>query len=138
MLFTHCRTMKDVQCTGVEGFKINKIGMEGIDGDLILKLKNPNNFGFFIYKSEFDVTYSGIHLGKARLDKNVRIRRNAEENYSFHLIKDFKDVNLLDVMKLLNGATFKNTIEVKGDLKVGKFYFKKRVPVDVKEKLGLN
>lgn len=138
VLLTSCGSMKEITCTGVKGFKINKIGMEGIDGDLILRLKNPNNFGFSIYKSEFDVTYSGIYLGKATLDKKVRIKRQSEEDYSFHLKKDFKDVNLVDVMKLLKGATFKNTVEVKGDLKVGKFYVRKRVPVDLKENLGLN
>lgn len=137
-LLTGCMNMKEVQCTGVKSFKVNKIGMEGIDADLFLGIKNPNSFGFSIYKSEFDVTYSGIYLGKAKLAKRVRIRGNAEETYGFHLTQDFKNVNLMDVMNLLKSATFKNTIEVKGDLKAGKFYVKKTIPVNVKEKLGLN
>jgi LEA14-like dessication related protein len=138
VLLVNCNNIKEIQCTGIKGFKINKIGMDGIDGDLILSLKNPNPYAFSIYKSEFDVTYSGIYLGKARLNKNVRIHRNAEENYSFNLKKEFKDVSLVDVMKLLNGASFKNSIEIKGELKAGRFFLKKKIPVDVKEKLGLN
>ena len=117
---------------------MNKINTEGIDADIILGIKNPNRLGFSIYKSTFDITYSGIYLGKAKLRKRVHIRANKEENYSFNLKNDFKDVNLMDVMKLLAGATFKNTIEVKGDLKVGKFYLKKKIPVNLKEKLGMN
>ena len=137
-VFSSCHDMKEVQCTGVKGFKVDRISTSGLEGDIILGVKNPNDFGFSIYRSEFDVTYSGVYLGKARLSKRVFIRRHAEENYNFHLVSDFKNVNLLDVMKLLNGASFKNLVEVKGDLKAGKFYMKKRFPVDLKEKINLN
>jgi LEA14-like dessication related protein len=133
-----CSGMKEVQCTGVKGFTVSRIDTKGIDGQVLLGVKNPNSFGFSIYKSEFDITYGGIYLGKAKLAKRVHIHKNAEETYEFHLTKDFKDINLLDVMKLLNGASLKNSIEVKGDLKVGKFLIKKKIAVDVKEKVKLN
>ena len=110
----------------------------GIDGDIMIGIRNPNNFGFSIYKSEFDVTYSGVYLGKAKLTKRVHIRANGEETYSFNLKNDFKGTNIMDVMKLLGGVTFKNSVEVKGDLKVGKIFIKKRIPVDIKERINLN
>jgi LEA14-like dessication related protein len=132
-----CRDFKQVQVTSIESFKINNIGVEGIDGDLMLKLKNPNSLGFSIYPSSFDVRYSNIYLGKAVLSKRVHIKRNAEEVYSFNLKSDFKNVTLLEVMKLLNGANFKNQLEVKGDLKAGKIWIKKAFPVDIQEKLSL-
>lgn len=139
LFFTSCRDIKEVQCTGVKGFKMNTLSMEqGIDGDILLGIKNPNTFGFSIYKSEFDVTYGGVYLGKAKLTKNVRIKRNAEEVYSFNLKNDLKGINVLDAMKLLNGAIFKSSIEVKGDLKVGKIFIKKRIPIAIKEKVSLN
>lgn len=138
-LFSGCRNIKEVQCTGVKGFKVNSMSAEeGIDGDILIGIKNPNAFGFSIYKSEFDVTYSGIYLGKAKLTKRVHINTNAEDVYSFNLKNDFKGVNVIDAMKLLSGAIFKNTIEVKGDLKVGKFLLKKKIAVDIKEKVKLN
>ena len=136
--FTSCRNYKEVQITGVKGFNVNKINAEGIDGDILIGIKNPNNFGFSIYKSEFDVNYSGVYLGKAKLTKRVRISANKEEVYSFNLKNDFKGANLSDVMKLLGGAMFKNTIEVTGNLKVGKFYVKKKIPVKISEKIKLN
>jgi len=136
--FSSCKDFKEVQCTGVKGFKVNTITTSGIDGDIMIGIKNPNTFGFSIYKSEFDVTYSGVYLGKAKLTKRVHINANTENTYSFNLKNDFKGANIMDVMKLLNGAVFKNSIEVKGDLKVGKLFIKKRIPVDVKEKINLN
>lgn len=138
LYFSSCKNLKELECTGVTGFKVNKISTEGIDGDIQLSIKNPNRVGFSIYKSEFDIRYSGVYLGKAKLHKKVHIKANKEEAYSFNIKNDFKDVNLIDVMKLLGGATFKNQIEVKGDLKVGKMYIKKKIPVDLKEKLSIN
>ena len=133
-----CKELKELQYTGVKGFKVNKISAEGIDADILLGIKNPNNYGFSIYKSNFDVTYSGIYLGKARLTKKVHINGNAEETYSFNLKSDFKNVNLTDVIRLLGGTSKKGTLEIKGDLKAGKFYLKKKFPVDVKEKVSLD
>lgn len=138
LLLFSCVDFQDVQCTGVRGFRVNRIGMEGIDADLILGIKNPNAFGFTIHKSEFDVKYSGINLGKARLTKKVRVNGNTEGDYSFNLNGDFRNLNVMDVMKLLNGASFKSVIEVKGNLNVGKLFVKKQIPVDIKEKISLN
>jgi hypothetical protein len=43
----------------------------------------------------------------------------------------------LDLTNLFGGGSRLGTIEVKGDLKAGKFFLKKRFPVDIKEKIGL-
>src|SRR4051812_12698695 len=91
LALTSCHDIKEVQCTGVKGFKVNKLDTKGVDADILLGIKNPNTFGFSIYKSAFDVTYSGIYLGKAKLTKRVHIHGKAEEVYSFNLTNDFKD-----------------------------------------------
>ena len=129
--------MKEPVITGVRGFKVNKISVAGIDGDLQLGIKNPNNYSFSVYPSNFDVMYSGVHLGKARLDRRVKIKANAEEVYTFNIKSDFTNTNLLDVMKLLRGASFKNELEIKGDLKAGKLLLRKGFPVDLKERISL-
>lgn len=136
LIFTSCKDFKEVQCTGVKGFKINKISAQGIDADIILGVKNPNKMRFSVYRSEFDVIYNGVNLGKAKLAKKVKIEGNAEKNYSFNLKSNFKDANPMDIMKLINGGG-KGFIEVIGDLKAGKFYLKKRYPVKVKEKVDM-
>lgn len=134
--FTNCKDFKEAQCTGVKGFKINKIGPQGIDADIILGIKNPNKMSFAVYRSEFDVIYSGIKLGKAKLSKKVKIAGETEKNYSFNLKSNFKDANPMDVMKLITGGG-KGMVEVNGDLKAGKFYLKKRFPVKVKERVDM-
>ncbi len=138
VLFTNCRDFKEVQCTGVKGFNVNAVNMQGIDADIMLGVKNPNHIGFSIYKSEFDVVYGGVHLGKAKLTKRVHINANTEETYAFNLKSDFKGANLPDIMKIVSGALGKGMLEVTGDLKAGKFLIRKRFPVNVKERVGFN
>lgn len=133
-LFSSCEEYKDVECTGVKGFKVNAINMSGMEAEIILGIKNPNNTGFSIYPSEFDVVLSGIALGPAKLKQRVHIDGNTEKNYSFTLKSSFKDMNMMDIMKLVNSSSF-GSIQVKGNLKAGKFYVKKKIPVNVKESL---
>jgi len=131
-----CKDLKQAQCTGVKGFKVNKLDPSGINAYVLLGIKNPNNFSFSVYRSTFDVYYNGTFLGKAR-SKKVRIDANAEKTYSFNLKSDFKNVSLMDVLNLAKGGG-KGTLQVKGNLKAGKFYIKKKIPIDVKERVSMD
>ena len=137
LLLVSCRGVKDLEFQGIRGFQVASISAKGIDASLALAIKNPNDFGFSILPSEFDVRYTGIYLGKAKLQKRVRIKRNSEETYNFKLKSDFSETNVLDVLKLLNGSSFKNELELKGDLRAGKLFFRKRFPVHMKESIRL-
>ena len=130
-----CSSYKEIQCTSVRGFQVKKINTEGIDAEILLAIKNPNKIGFTIYESELDIKYSGINLGKARLLKRVHIRGKSEETYSFSINNDFKNVNLLELLKLVSTINFSNAFEVKGDLRVGKFFIKGKVPIYLSEKV---
>lgn len=124
-----CKEFKEVEVIGVENFKIKKISLEGIEADIKLKIKNPNSFGFSIYPSEFDVIFSSLNLGKAKLKKRVHIDSNCEKGYIFELNTSFTGMNLLDLTKLISGSNL-GSLQVKGDLKVGKMWVKKKFPVD--------
>ena len=136
LLFNSCKEFKEVQVTGVKSFRLTKVSANGIEGEVILGIKNPNDYGFSIYPSEFDITYSGMKMGKARLYNKVHIEGNSEKAYVFKLKTDLKELNLIEVLSMVSGGKMGN-IEVKGILKAGKFYLKKRVPVDFSEKIGL-
>ena len=122
--------------TGVKSFRLTKVGTDGIEGEVIIGIKNPNNIGFSIYPSEFDIVYTGIKLGKARLKKRVHIDGNSEKLYVFKLKTSMKDMNLMDVMSMVSMKNL-GKIEVRGTLKAGKCYLKKRIPVNFSENIGL-
>lgn len=136
LLLGGCKDFQEIQVVGVDGFNLNKLSTDGIEAEVRLKIKNPNSTGFSIYPSEFDVVYSGIKLGKAKLHKRVHIDASSEKVYTFQLRSNFGELNLLDATKLLNISNH-GTIELNGDLKAGKFYLKKRFPVNFKEKINM-
>lgn len=136
-LFFSCSRIKEVQCTDIKGFKVHKVNTEGIDSDVMLTIKNPNKVGFYIYPSEFNVAFSGIKLGKARLKEKVFIPKNSEQTYPFTIAGDFKDITLGDIMKVLEAFSRTGELEVKGNLNVGKFLVKKSFPVELKEKISV-
>ncbi|MBK6985334.1 MAG: LEA type 2 family protein [Bacteroidetes bacterium] len=131
-----CREAKEIKVKSVEGFYVNKLTTENIDAEIKVKIDNPNKMGFSIYPSEFDVIFSGIRLGKAKLSKRVHLNANSEKVYSFKLNSKLSELNPMDILRLLNLENL-GKIEVNGDLKVGKFYFKKKYPVNYTDKVKI-
>lgn len=136
VLFSSCEEIQDLKLIGVDSFFVNKINTEGIDADVKLKVQNPNKMSFTIYPSEFDIIMSGIRLGKAKLAKRVHIDGNSERVYTFNLKTQLGDLNLFDAIKLLNPGNL-GKIEVKGDLKAGKFFMKKRFPINYTDRINI-
>jgi hypothetical protein len=76
--------------------------------------------------------FRGLIWAKAKLKKRVHIDGNSEKDYAFNLKSSFKDMNMMDVMKLAGSGGLHGNVTVKGDLKAGKFYLKKKFPVNEK------
>ena len=136
LTFFSCKEFKEAKVTRVESFRLIKVSTEGIEAEIILGIKNPNKIGFSIYPSEFDVIFSGINLGKAKLYKRIHINGNSEKTYVFKLKSSFQKFNFMDITNLLSGNKM-GMVAVKGDLVAGKFYLKKRFPVNIREKADL-
>jgi LEA14-like dessication related protein len=131
-----CKGYKEITVTNVDSFYLNKITTEQIEAEVNVKINNPNTMGFSIYPSECDIVFSGIRLGKAKLDKRVHIDGKTEKIYTFKLNSKIADLNPLDALRLLNVEKLGN-IEVKGELKAGKFYLKKKIPVNYTDKVKI-
>lgn len=136
ILFSSCEEIQDLKLIGVDSFFVNKINTEGIDADVKLKVQNPNKMSFTIYPSEFEIIMSGIRLGKAKLSKRVHIDGNSERVYTFNLKTQLGDLNLFDAIKLLNPGNL-GKIEIRGDLKAGKFFMKKKFPINYSDRIKI-
>ncbi len=119
-----------------ENFKLTKMGLDGIEGEITVNIKNPNAIGFNIFKSYFDVTYAGTPLGRAYLKKKVRIGARSDKAHTFYLTGNLKNMNLAELTKLMNGKA--GQLEISGKLKVGKWFYKKKFEVNHKERVSLN
>jgi LEA14-like dessication related protein len=135
-ILTSCKNIEEVKISSVEKFYLNKISLENIDGELQLKINNPNNYGFSIYPSEFEIIFSGIRLGKAKLSKAVKLHKKTEKVYIFKLNTKISELNPLDALQLINLKNI-GKIEINGDLKVGKLFLRKKIPINYSEKINL-
>ena len=136
---TSCTTWQEVTLSGIEKTKITKMDDKGIEAEVEVKINNPNKIAFKVYKSDLDVTLNGNPIGKAGLKEKVKIKPNSNEVYTFHIVSKFADLGKSGgIFGLLGIALSKNvTVEIKGNIKAGKFYYKKKFPIDTKQKVPL-
>lgn len=134
-----CKNVQDLSVSKVEGFKIKDLSTKGIDAEVGLRIKNPNTFGFKIYKSGMTLNINGMDVGEAKIAKKIRIKAGSDEVYYFQLKGDFSKLSLFDIPKvidLLKDKTVNATL--KGDIKAGNLFYKKRFPVNLNERVNLN
>ncbi|HSH67491.1 MAG TPA: hypothetical protein VLB84_17235, partial [Bacteroidia bacterium] len=82
---------------------------------------------------------NGLNAGTAHLTDNVKIKSNSEESYTFKVKSDFSSLSLTDLPQLISIATSKNVkVGLKGNLSVGKFFYKRNVPVEINENVPLS
>ncbi len=139
IILTSCGDFQDVTFMGIENMKVNKLSQQGLDIDVTAKIKNPNKVAFTIYKSDLDATFSNMNIGKASLTKNVKIKANCEQNYTFNVKSNFSNLNIGELPNLLSIAMSKSIkVGLKGNLNVGKMFVKKKYPVDMVKSVPLN
>lgn len=132
IVFFSCADFKEVTFSGIENVKITSLSQSGVEALITVRIKNPNSVSFTIYKSEMDVTISGISAGKAHLTKNVRIKAKSEGSYTFKVKSDFSKLSFADMPKIIAMGLSKSVkIGLKGNFKGGKLYIKKGYPIDM-------
>lgn len=135
--FTSCRELKEVSFNGVESAKIVSATPKGLEALIAVKIKNDNKIGFKVYKSGFDVTVNGVNLGKMYISEKIKIKANSEKTYTFKLKSDFANQNI-SLPQLMSLATSKSLkINIKGELKGGALFYKKRFPIAITETVPL-
>lgn len=138
-LASSCTEWKDVKITKIENARIIKMDKEGVVAEIDVRVNNPNKIGFKIYKSNLDVLLNSNSVGKAKIKHKIKIKANAEETYTLAI--SGKVDNLLSGGGLLGliatAASGSATINIKGTIKAGKFFYKKNFPIDNKQRVPL-
>jgi LEA14-like dessication related protein len=137
--FIACKDFQEINFSGIDNVNVTSLSQKGAEAIVTARIKNPNNVGFTIYKSEMDVTIDGINAGKAHLTKSIRIKANSEETYMFKIESDFSNLSIADMPKIMEMAMSKHVmVGLKGNLKVGKLFVKHSVPVDITKDVPLD
>jgi LEA14-like dessication related protein len=125
--------LKEISINQITNFKINKIDLKSIDAEISVSITNPNSKSFKIYRSRAEVFVVGSNLGTAKIVKKVKIPANSVIDNIFVLHGDFKDLNLGTLANITMG---KPAVEIKGYLKAGKWFYKKKFPINEKQKIS--
>jgi len=134
-----CGDFKEITFSGIENVKIIKMSQQGIQAEISAKIKNPNKMAFHIYPTDLDATLNGMNAGKAELTNNIRIKPNSEDVYVFKIESNFSNLTLTDLPKLMSILNSKSArIGLKGNLKVGKLFFRRSYPVDFSKNVPMN
>ena len=136
--FFSCRAPEMITVSKVENAKLLKCDQTGIEMEVSLRIKNPNRIGFNIYRSSnLDAELNGMSIGKLKINKRIHIGANSDDAHTFIISSDLSRMTLADIPKILVISKMKNAnLNIKGELKVGKFFYKKTFQVDRTEKIS--
>jgi len=133
LLFSCIGEFKEISVTSINDFKVTKISPDGIEGEIKVTINNPNTIGFKVFRSKATIMYGDVKLGTARIAKKVKIAANSNIEQTFILKGSLKDISMMELPAILAGRN--KQMEIKGDIKAGKWYYKKRFPIDKKQKM---
>jgi LEA14-like dessication related protein len=134
-----CAELKPVTIGGIENPVLNKISREGIEAEFSMKIKNPNNKNVTVYPSTFEGMLNDISVGKIQMDKKVKVKANSNEIETFHIKSDFSKQGLADIQKLIPIiASGSARINLKGNVRAGKWYYKRKFPVEFSKIIPLS
>ena len=124
---------KEVSISRIDGFKVTNVSPTGIDGEINVTINNPNSTSFKVYRSKAIIMYGDVKLGTAKTLRKVKIPANSNAPQTFVLKGDLKDVSFSSLPGLLMGKG--KQMEIKGNIKAGKWFYKKKFPIDQKQKM---
>jgi LEA14-like dessication related protein len=139
LLLSSCTEWKDVTITKIDQMRVAKMDKDGLDAEIDVTINNPNKMGFTIFKSNVDVKMNDVSVGVAKLKKRIHVKANAEAKYTFLISSKFDDLlSSGGIFGLISSVMSKSAnVTLKGDLKVGKIFYRKNFPIDNKQRIPL-
>jgi LEA14-like dessication related protein len=128
-----CISLKPVEFQGIESFQIIDQTDTSANVDIMVKIKNPNNYKLVIKKVDLDATLNKKPVGKINHKVKLIIPKNSEESYTLHLVAD-----LLQLRRMIPTLIFTNTalVNIKGDIKGRALLIPKKIKLDVTQKVS--
>ena len=132
---TACVDYKEVEFISLENAELNKISPNGIEADLWVKIKNPNDYKIKVETKDLTFSINGKEIGKAKLAKQLELNKEGTEVYKTGIIVSLPADGNIDLGMLMIGA--KITLGLKGEI-IGKAKgISKTVPIDFTESVSI-
>jgi len=137
LLVSSC-TFKDIELVEMNNFKIIEFSEKKAQAEVVLTLKNSNNFAVTLSKVDVELMVNDSDVGKIKLDEKIRFPKNSTTTKSFIINGDYDKIQ-----KNLMGNAFSIMLSKKIKLS-GKGYVKgkammvgKKVDVDFNKTMNL-
>ena len=137
VLFLSSCEVKDITVGNIESISIVEMNKDYIDVDIMIPIKNPNNFGFKVTKADINLEMNGVSLGKISKFKKVKIPANSNDTHKFSVrvkMEDMKQGGLAFLGSLLSN---KAGLNMKGYIKARSFLLTKKIDVDYNKNVKL-
>jgi LEA14-like dessication related protein len=134
LLISGCR-LQPIIPSGVQDVKFGNVDMmKGtVNGELGLKINNPNNFAVTVYLIELDVTVAGVSMGHVKLEDKFKIEKNAEAVYPVKISATLTDL-INGIPKILAAIQKKQSnVVLTGNIRVGSGIFKHTFPININQ-----
>jgi len=132
-----CVDYKEVEFISLENAELNKISPNGIEADLWVKIKNPNDYKIKVETKDLTFSINGKEVGKAKLAQQLELSKEGTEVYKTAIIVSLPADGNIDLGLILLMSGGKITLGLKGEI-IGKAKgISKTVPVDFTESVSI-
>jgi len=136
-VFISSCSIKEVEIGKIEGINLKDLTKEHISLELMVPIKNNNNFAFTISDVNLDLSLNNTALGKVKKCTKLKIPANSSAVQPFSF--DIKFSKLVDNPISLISSVIKNKVDLKanGYIKVKRFIFTKKYNIDENQAVKL-
>lgn len=133
-----CIEYKEVKMIKVVDFGVKNITTKGVNFQVSMQIKNPNDYKIGIIGSDLDLYVKDEKVGKVILKDKVFLPKNSNKIHHFIFETDYKNLTTdpASILGMVMGGN-QLEIEVKGNIKAKAKGLSKKFPVDFKEKIKL-
>ena len=138
LLISGCMEVKEVEFIGIEDAHVEKMSQNDISVEVLVKIKNPNNFNIKIVKSDLDILMKGKPIGKAVIQDRIVLKKNSTDVHKITIKAKLSDImsgGLAGMLSMFTGGTL--DIQIKGWIKARAKGITKKIDVDHRDQVPL-
>lgn len=137
IIFLSSCNIKDVEVGKIESVSIKDISKEHIILELMVPVKNNNNFSFTISDVNLDLSLNNTELGEVNRSSRLKIPAGSDAVHPFEVEVKFSKLADNPLTLLSSLITNRIKLKAKGYIKARKFLLTKKYPVDENQSVKL-
>ncbi len=137
-LGSSCTMFEDIVVGEVEDVKVTRLADRSVEFDVLIPIENTAPLRFRITNVDLDVYLHDEFVGNISSVNSVAIPAKSNELYTFPLRAEFTSIlkSAFSIMGFFLDGQME--VVVKGEITVGTFPFRRRIPVNEKTIVDLN